>query len=206
MAPAVIVLMAISTVMAMKANQAQNDALDAANAAAADQAELDILELDRQRDFVDRKAATDKAEGVRISDATTASMLVAMADMGGIGTVNEARLDAEVGFYEGIDLARIEGNRNREGESLRAKQVFAKNNALNIITQNKAQQKVNTYNFLSSSASKAASAFGSSGGGGGAKPTATGTKGGTYRGSASTYTPPMGRNKSPEGDFVGGTF
>ena len=153
------ILSVVSLAMGAMATSAQNKALEAQSQAAARQAEGEIREFDRQRDFANKKSAADKSARVREADRDHASMLVGMADMGGEGTTNEARLSSEVGFYEGLDIARLEGNRVRQGESLKSKQVASKNKALNIAAQNKAQAKVNTYKFLSSAATTGASAF-----------------------------------------------
>ena len=164
-----IILGALSVGMSAMQASAQNSALEDANRAAGEQADLEIAELNRQREFVDEEAALQKSARVRESDRMHASMLVGMADMGGAGGVNAERLSQEVGFYEGIDIARLEGNRVRQSESLKAKQQFAKNKAINIGTQNKAEAKNNTYKFLSSAVKTGASAFGPgslSGGGG----------------------------------------
>lgn len=155
-----IILMGVSLAMSAMATSAQNNALEDANRAAGEQADLEIKELNRQREFVDEEAALQKSARVREADRTHASMLVGMADMGGSGTANAERLSQEVGYYEGVDIARLEGNRVRQSESLKAKQQFAKNKAINIGTQNTAQAKQNTYKFLSSAAQTGAFAFG----------------------------------------------
>ena len=160
MGPAAIALLAVSVVMGAMAANEQNKALAAQTKAAGEQADLDIKELDRQRDFVNAEAAATKSERASEADKATARVLVAMADMGGAGTANETRITQEVDYYEAIDLARLEGNRSRENESKRAQQVVAKNRALNIGIQNKYAAKANTFKFISSSASMAASAFG----------------------------------------------
>ena len=165
MGVAMLVMMAISMAMAAKAAQEQKKAAAAQAEAAARQAEGEIKELDRQREFVDEKAAADKSERVRESDRMNASMLVGMADMGGEGTSNEARLSQEVGFYEGLDIARLEGNRTRQAESLRASQIASKQRAQNVGIQMKFKQNAIKYQFLSSAAKTGASAFGGGGGG-----------------------------------------
>lgn len=166
-----LILMGVSLAMAAKAASEQNKALGAASEAAARQAEGEIQELDRQREFVNQKKAGEKAARVREAERDEAAMLVGMDDRGGGGTSNVARLAAEVGYYEGIDIARLEGNRVRQNESLKSRQVASKNNALNIIEQNKYKAKSNTFKFLSSAAGTGAKAFG----GGAAPGSVTGT-------------------------------
>ncbi len=142
------------------ATSSQNDALAAESEAAARQAEAEIEELDRQREFVDEEAATQKSARVRQADKDDATMQVGLVIMGGAGSVNEARLSQEVGYYEGLDIARLEGNRRRQAESLKASQESSKQTALNIGIQNKAQARGNTYSFLSSAVKTGASTFG----------------------------------------------
>ena len=155
------IFMAISIAASAAAASEQKKALAAANVAAGEQADLEIEELNRQRGFVNEEAALQKAGRVRESDRMHATMMVGMADMGGADSVNAGRLSQEVGYYEGIDIARLEGNRVRQVESLKAKQQFAKNKAINIGTQNSAKSKQVTYSFLSSAAKTGASAFSS---------------------------------------------
>lgn len=154
------ILMGASMAMGAKAASEQNDALGEASEAAARQAEREITELDRQREFVNEKKAGEKAARVRQAERDEAAMIVGMDDRGGEGTSNVGRLAGEVAAYEAIDIARLEGNRVRENEALRSKQVASKNNALNTITQNKYQAKANTFKFLSSAAQTGAKAFG----------------------------------------------
>jgi hypothetical protein len=161
----VLVMMAISIAMSAMAAKAENERLEAESEAAARQAEADIREGDRQRDFVDDEAARKKSARVREAERDEATMQVHMDDRGGEGTTNQTRMSAEVAAYEGIDIARLEGNRVRQGESIKSQQQAAKNQALNIATQNKSRAKANTYKFLSSSAKTAASAFGGGGAG-----------------------------------------
>jgi len=173
MGVSVIAMMAVSMAMAAKAQQEQEKALAEQSKAAAIQAESEIKELDRQREFVDEEAATQKSARVREADRMEASMLVGMADMGGEGSANEARLSQEVGFYEGLDIARLEGNRTRQAESLKSQQVSAKNTAISLGIQNRFKAKASKYQFMSSAAKSGASAFSS----GGAKTKAPGGQG-----------------------------
>src|SRR5690606_22709142 len=98
-----IALMGLST-------REQNKALAEESMAAQQQANLEIEELDRQRKQESLIAQEKKADRVREADQKTASMVAALADVGGAGTVNESRFAEEIGFLEGLDLARIEGN------------------------------------------------------------------------------------------------
>ncbi len=128
----------------------QNKALDEENRRAADQSNLEIQELDRQRDEEIEIAQGKKAERVREADRLNASNIAALADVGGGGTSNEARFAGEVGFYEGIDLAIIEGNRRRKAESLLSSQVASRTRALNTFATNRSKQKSNSLGFFGS--------------------------------------------------------
>ena len=161
----------------------QNEALDDEAQAAADQADLEIQELDRQRRQASAIAQERKADRVITADRQFASMIAAMADNGGHGTQNEARFGAEIGFYEGLDLARIEGNRKREIEALHSKQVAARQVALNTATRVAHQKRINFFTFAASTASS----FGMDGSVGGKSTTGGGGGGGGNGFTSSTF-------------------
>jgi hypothetical protein len=95
--------------------------------------EIDRLH-DEMRDTRDqyRGQMEDRA---READYQMGSMIAAMADNGAAGTSNEARFAAEISFFEGIDLERLETNRVSAIKSLKSQQVGANQRALNIQTQ-----------------------------------------------------------------------
>ena len=131
---------------------AQNAALDDQAEAAREQANAEIEELDRQRHEEAKVAQEKKADRVRQADKEVASLVVAMADRGGAGGTNEDRLVGEVGGYEGLDLARIEGNKHRKIESLHASQIAARNRALNIGDTISGKKTANFLGFLGGAA------------------------------------------------------
>lgn len=132
---------------------AQNSALNKQSKAAAEQARRDNEELDRQREEATEIAQEKKSDRVREADRETASMVAMLADVGGGGTLNESRFAGEVGFNSGVDLARIEGNRQRELQSLRSQQVGNRQNAINIASENRSKALGNTINFIGGAAS-----------------------------------------------------
>ena len=96
-------------------------------------AEIDRLH-DEMRDTRDqyRGQMEDRA---READYQMGAMIAAMADNGAAGTANEARFAAEISFFEGVDLERLERNRVSAIKSLKSQQVGANQRALNIQTQ-----------------------------------------------------------------------
>lgn len=96
-------------------------------------AEVDRLH-DEMRDVRDeyRGRMDDRA---RDADYQMGAMIAAMADNGAAGTSNEARFAAEISFFEGLDLERLEKSRVSSIKSLKSQQVAANQQALNIQTQ-----------------------------------------------------------------------
>lgn len=159
----------------------QNKALDEESKAAAEQANLEIEELERQRGEVQKQARAEKSDRAREADKQFASMVASMADNGGAGTQNESRFGAEIGYYEGIDLARVESNRKNQIASLHAEQIASRQTAVNIVQRNKRQQKINFFSALTEGARMgmhAASAK-STGAGAAGKTAGTAKSGGT---------------------------
>jgi hypothetical protein len=154
----------------MAANDAIDDQVDAAN----EQTRLEIEEKDRQRKETGRQAQEQKSDRVRAADKQFASMIVSLSEVGG-GDHTAGRFAGETGLYEGLDLARIEGNRRRQVSALHSEQVASRNNALSFAKQGVAQKKSNFFNFLAGSASTGMKAFG--GPSGGSKGSATTTIG-----------------------------
>ena len=96
-------------------------------------AEVDRIH-DEMRDVRDqyRGQMDDRA---READYQMGAMIAAMADNGGAGTSNEARLAGEISYFEGVDLERLEKGRVSQIKSLKTQQVAANQNALNIQTK-----------------------------------------------------------------------
>ncbi len=96
-------------------------------------AEIDRLHLemaDTRDQF--RGAIDDRA---RDAEYQTGAMIAAMADNGGAGTLNAQRLVSEIAFFKGLDMERLEKNRQGAIRSIKSQQVAANQNALNIQTK-----------------------------------------------------------------------
>lgn len=149
MGPAALIAVAIGA--GFMGMMASNKAVDEQVRAAQEAANLQIQEGDRQRKEQNRIAQEKRSERVRVADRQFASMVTAMADSGGGGHMTD-RLAGEIGMYEGLDLARIEGNRKGAIKSIHAEQVSARNNALSIARQGAHQKAANFFSFVSNSA------------------------------------------------------
>ena len=95
---------------ALSADQAQD--------AAYKQAEAEQEELFRQREEADRQAAREASDLAREMDAAAAKARVAMEALGGAGSVNDLRAQAEIAGLKSVDIARIEANRTNRAEAL----------------------------------------------------------------------------------------
>ncbi len=145
-------LTAVSIGMGLVSTIFQNQALGDQNAALAEQNALDEIELTRQQEEVNKQSGERKSDIARQADASFASMIVAMADGGGAGGVNQLRLGGDIGSIEGIDLARIEGNRRRQVESIQSRKEGSVITARSQIKSNVSQGIGNTISFLGSTA------------------------------------------------------
>ncbi len=104
----------VGTGMKIMASNAAKRAADAS--ASAQQAELQ-----RQANEENRIAQEEKSDRVRAADIEFASFLATSASQGGaLGSVNAFRGAQEIGFIEGIDLARISANRKGRLGSIQA--------------------------------------------------------------------------------------
>ncbi len=157
------VMSAISIGMAAVSTIFQNQALSAQNQAFAEEQRLNQIEVTRQQTEANVRAKQDQSDVSRRADASFASMIVAMADGGGAGGVNEIRLGADVGSIEGIDLARIEGNRRRQVEALQSNKELGTIKTKSAIKANVNKGLSNTFSFLGSAASTIAGVPSSSG-------------------------------------------
>ena len=93
--------------MAQSAAQAQAEAANRNTEAA--YRELGI----RQQEAID-KASQEKSDRAAQADRELAAIRVAMGESGGLGTVTAYRTAVEAGASEGLDISRIEANRDRE--------------------------------------------------------------------------------------------
>ncbi len=143
----------LSLVSAVGTARAENEAAQASIDSQAAQTALEVEELGRQQDAANEIAQEDKSDAVREADAQFASMIVALADGGGAGSINQARSAVEIGFTEGVNVARIEGNRRRE---VAAKQSGKRGSVNRLTDTNKAakiKSRAATTRFLGSVAS-----------------------------------------------------
>ncbi len=154
------ILIGISVAMMAVSTMFQNQALGDQNKALAEQNRLDQEELTRQQEEVNDQSDEQKSDTARRADADFASMIVAMADGGGAGGVNQLRLGVDIGGIEGINLARIEGNRRRQVESIQAQKQGSTISTRSQIKGNVNQGRINTINFLGSAAGAAAGGVG----------------------------------------------
>ncbi len=115
--------------------------LFSSNKGEAQQFKADNREITRQQGTVNELAGEDKSDIAREADRAAASAMAAMEVVGGSGSQNEARLNAEIHGIKGIDLARLEGSRRREIAALQSRKESAREHA-------KAAQTKNTLNFL----------------------------------------------------------
>ncbi len=86
----------------------------------ADQAEAQQAELLRQEELANVQAAEDKSDTALRMDKAMASARAAMEAIGGFGSINDERAQAEIAGVKGLDLARIENNRKNKTASIRA--------------------------------------------------------------------------------------
>jgi hypothetical protein len=148
--------LAISVASAAMQAKGQADAAQAQIDAAGRQAQLDADEQFRQAGIANKQAQADKSATVRAADASMASMIVGMGGAGGINTVRSA---AEIGFTEGVDLARIEGNRQRQVGGNRARTQ----SAINRVTDANQAGAIQTQAGIAVGIGKVGTAFQSSG-------------------------------------------
>ncbi len=156
-----VVLAAITIGMSLASTLSKNQALGDQNRAFAEENALQQLELTRQQEQVNVQAGERKSDTARRADADFALMIVSMADGGGAGGVNQLRFGADIGGIEGIDLARIEGNRRRQVESIQSRKEGSTIRTRSRIKANVSKGRGNILSFLGGAASSAASFGGS---------------------------------------------
>lgn len=111
----------------------QNNALEAQQAQRDETARRQIEELARQQERADQVAAEEKSEVAREFDLAMGTLIAAGAD-GGVTSAGLARSGGAAGAVAGLDMARIESNR-QEGQSAR------RADGLSTISENSAQRK-----------------------------------------------------------------
>ena len=118
----------VSTISSARAEQ------KAQVAAANRNLEQQYKQLQLQQDQIAAEAQQDKTERSRQVDREIASLRVISGETGGLGTVTSQRLIGQAGYFAGLDLARIEGNRKRASDAVQQNKEAARVGALNTIT------------------------------------------------------------------------
>lgn len=118
---------AINAGASMKAAHATGKAATARSA-------IEWQEYHRQKLETTAQAQGDKSARARQADKDMGMLLAVMADNGAAGTLNESAFAGEIGFLEGLDITKIEGNRKRKIEALSSAQTASGWRALNIIS------------------------------------------------------------------------
>lgn len=148
---------AVTAATSAAAKGAQNQALQSQLNAQGEAAQAQINELSRQRQEASKQGQEEKSERARRGDKEVASILAAMAEVGGGGTQVAGRLTAEAAGDTALDLARVEGNRQRRVQSLFSQQEAAFRSVGNLAAENKAKANANRIAFFGDVASSAAS-------------------------------------------------
>lgn len=116
-----VITMALTVAQGAAAASAAEDQAQAQADLAANQ----MRELTRQQERtveVSRESASDR---VRAADQEFATVTASMAEAGALGTTNFQRIAQEVGFNEGLDLARISANTEGDLEALQSEKRAA---------------------------------------------------------------------------------
>ena len=135
--------------MSMLQGQAAIQASKSQSQAATENSRREWQEFHRQQKEVSAQARADKSDRAREADKLMGQMIAVMADNGGAGTSNESRFAGEIGYLEGLDISRIEGNRRREVEALNSAKTASAWRALNIISSAGAKSQGAIWNIAS---------------------------------------------------------
>ena len=194
MAPAVILVVMVVAMAAqmIMENKALSDAATARNEAARRQNE----ELMRQRKRENEVTQAKKSDAARKADRELASSLTILGETGG-GAGAIGRAAGEVGGILGLDIARIEGNRNENNQARRSQGVAIIADAKAFQKQAKSKAIGNIFGFIGDTAGAVAG----SGLGGASTAAPTGSKIG-----ASTFGPPTRLQASGASGFQSSTF
>ncbi len=123
-------LMAAQIGMSIMAAAQKAKAAQATSRAIHEAEQLRVTELARQQGLVNIQAQEQRSDRVRAADVEFASAMVGLAETGAGGTTT-SRYASQVGFEEGIDLARIEANREEQIQGLVSEQEAADRRARN---------------------------------------------------------------------------
>ena len=141
-----------------------------------DQYNAERKEFERQQEEANLRAREERSDRVRERDRAAAAAMVAFEAIGGAGSQNAERRDAEIAGTAALDLARISGNQRRELASLYSRAKAAQKTASGAIRQSQT-------NFMNSALSI---------GGDLLKEEPTSTQATSAGGGASSYTPKGG--------------
>lgn len=133
--PFSIAMIAVSTVGSFVQAGMQSRAASAQAEAAAQTAQLAIEEQTRQQAEQNRISAEEKGDRARQADAELATLRVIAGERGGLQTNTYMRQVQELGFFEGLDLSRIEANRRAKIAAMQANKEAARQGAVNSIIE-----------------------------------------------------------------------
>jgi outer membrane murein-binding lipoprotein Lpp len=106
-----------------------------ASAAARAQALAEVDRLHREMEYTRESFRAAKEDRAARAEYEMGTMLAAMADNGGAGTLNASRFAGEISYYKGVDIGRLEANRMQSIGALKSQQVAANQRALNVQAQ-----------------------------------------------------------------------
>jgi len=114
---------------------------------AGEEGNAQIDEINRQRRELEDQEQEQKAERIAEADRQHAQVVAAMAELGGGGmAANEARFIGEVGGMEGLDLARIAGNANRQHKAMYSQQSAIHREVIGVYKDAKMAEIANHFN------------------------------------------------------------
>jgi hypothetical protein len=148
MAWAPIAMVGMSLVSGMMQSQQAAKAGAAARSAATQQAQLQIDEYNRQQTQIDQQAAQQKGDRAMQADRDASTLQVLMGERG-MASNAQSRSMQELGYFEGMDISRIETNRKAHiaaTESGKTAALMGMNNAITFA--NNQQSSAQTGAFL----------------------------------------------------------
>lgn len=95
----------------------------------------EIDEMYRQQERIDQAAKEKKSDLARKVDAEMAAMRVQLGEMGAMGTLSGMSLMTEQDYNFGVNISRIEGNRQEEIEAIQADKAAAGMDMANAVNR-----------------------------------------------------------------------
>jgi hypothetical protein len=132
--------------MATQASQAQAAAKAQAQAAEM-QAQATYAEATRQQTESNRIATEQKSDRIRQADQELGTLRVIVGELGS-SSATSTNFFKEAGYIEGLDLSRIESNRQARIDSLQASKEAAHTGAMNTVSMANQQANFRTTNAL----------------------------------------------------------